>query len=313
MAVVIRDFMLKLGFDSSEVDRGLGQIERSLKSIAQAQNRVVNSQLSAEDRVARVRRNTENQMRQSQQQRLRNEANTLIRNAQLQQRLDNARNDALLRAARLRNQATSIRGASPSTASVIGGINNDIGSVLGRLRTADTPQQVRELNRELTQLRDRLTQAQRAQRQLNRNLGIGARAANGFRDSLNNLGRSYVSVFAAIAGGAAAVQTGQSLIQLQAGLLAASDGADEARSNFEFLRAESLRLGTDLVQTTRGFQQFGVAANAAGFSTEETRSLFQQVSQAAVSFGLSTDDTSGVFRAFAQTLSRGVVSMEELN
>lgn len=300
MAITIRDFVLKLGFDASEVDRGLSQIENRLRRVGRAQTSAVNRQVTAEQRVARVRQNTETSLERAQQNRLRREANALISNARTRQRLDNARNDSQLRALRLQAQVEAglrDRRNAPATRSTLSGIGGSITGILGGLASAETAQEVRDLNRQLTALRDRLTQAGAAQRRMNRELSVGRRASEGFRQSLNNLGRSYVSVFAVIAGGAAAVNVGQQLIQLQASLLAASNGAAEARSNFEFLKGISLQLGADLTQTTKGFQQFGVSAKAAGFETAEIRSLFTQATQAAVAFGLSADDQAGVFRA----------------
>lgn len=338
MTINIRDFVIKMGFDATEVDRGIRQIESRLGRVGDRRLSQSRQQLRLDRSQATLRRDQLSMTRQSATQRER-EVSAAQRVAQAEARTANAarrrraeesrasaqrRRDEALQRARLSVQAAAGRGRISSNERLRDPANNDIRNQRTRLQNdfndigrraagATNANDIARLRRELAALTQQASLTAGANSRLTRSMRQQRFASNSLRNSLQNLGRSYLSVFAIIGGGAAALRTGQDLVQVQASLLAASGDATTAASNFAFLRDEALRLGTDITQTTRGFQQFGVAARAAGLPTEEIRSLFTQVTEAGVAFGLSTDDQSGIFRAFSQTISRGVVSMEELN
>ena len=291
--VNIRDFFIKLGFDGTDVDKGLRGIEQRLGRVGKQSlnlnrqtSRAVSDQATAAQRVAKATERTTSSQRES----LQNQT----RAAALERRR------ASLQTAITRGQrASNFRLAGSQDAGIqrdARNLNNNFNTLSANAANADAAA-IAKLRNQLALLNQTSNQTVTRASQVNRQLRQQAFVANGLRDSLRNLGRSYVSVFAIIGGGAAATTTGQGLIQLKASLLAASGSAAVAEEDFNFLRNESLRLGTDLMQTTRGFQQFGIAARAAGFSTEETRDLFTQATEATVAFGLSTDDQAGVFRA----------------
>ncbi len=137
-------------------------------------------------------------------------------------------------------------------------------------------------------------------------------ASRGLKDSLKNLARSYLSVFAAIE---LVRNVGNTVVEIEsvkASLLAASGSAKQAAEDFKFIQDVSFALGRDLTVSAKGYQQLGTAARAANLNTEDTKELFLAASEGAVAFGLSVDDTAGVFRAFSQILSKGTVQAEEL-
>ena len=137
-------------------------------------------------------------------------------------------------------------------------------------------------------------------------------AANSLSGSMKNMARSYVSVFALAAGGAASLNLGQNLIAAKATLLGASGDAKQAGEDFEFLIQTSERLGTSLRESVSGYAKIGAAARSAGLGVSESRNMFLAAQETAAAFQLSADDTSGVQRAFAQILAKGKLSTEEL-
>lgn len=136
--------------------------------------------------------------------------------------------------------------------------------------------------------------------------------AQSLGDSLRNLGRSYLSLFAVVAGGVAMYRIGEQLEQVRASLLAVSGDTDQVAKDWEYISSRAIGLGQDLTTMAKGYQQIGIAAKTMGFSVDQGRHIFMASAEAATAFNLSVDDSSGVMRAFTQMLSKGKVSSEEL-
>lgn len=147
---------------------------------------------------------------------------------------------------------------------------------------------------------------------LNSRFRAGVFAANGFTQSLRNMARSYLSLFAVFEGTRFVGKTLMDLEAVKSSMLAASGDAQTAAEDFAFVRETTFALGNDLLFSAKGFQQIGTAARAAGMDTKQTKELFLAASEGAVAFGLSVEDTAGVYRAFSQILSKGNVQAEEL-
>lgn len=85
-----------------------------------------------------------------------------------------------------------------------------------------------------------------------------------------------------------------------------------AKTEIEFLRKESERLGQDFLTAGRAYSKLAAAASALGLSTSEIRNTFTGVSAAATVMGLSAYEAEGAFNALQQMLAKGKVQAEEL-
>ena len=170
--------------------------------------------------------------------------------------------------------------------------------------SAKTNSDFRKLNQTITDLNASYGRLIVKNQQLQKEFKSSAFAANAMKDSLRNLARSYVSVFAVIGGAGAAGMTGQELVSLRTTLLAATGSTEEAAKAFEYLKTTSLGLGVDLASATKSFAQMGVAARQAGMSMEDTQELFTAMSEASAAFGMSTVDQERAFRSLVQMLSK---------
>ena len=397
MAYKIRDFILSLGFDSTEVDKGLKQIEKKLGNVASKksiyatkqakaaketskaaakttkelakQNSLERAKLSLEKSIFRLRtmggdtRGLSNSLRSNdidkvnaakikadqiilesqkniskekqrqkaaaeriakvqenaakiEKQRVLDtkkaqdlqirEAKELIRLKKQSATVDQQRFQAQRAAMRLQAQLEDKmkdRNISAGTRNAYSASHSGVTGILSGLASAETASEVRDLNNRLGVLRDKANQASAAQRRLNKNLSVGQQAAKGFEDSLRNLGRSYVSVFAVIGGGAAIANTGQTLTGLRATLLGVSGDAKTAAEDFQFVKDTSKELGINLTEATRAYGKMGAAAKSAGLSLEQGREIFLATSELSTAFQLSEADFEGVSRAMSQILS----------
>lgn len=191
-------------------------------------------------------------------------------------------------------------------------IFNEAEGIKERAGTINNSTERAKLFRDLGNLRERADILARSNDKLNRSLTAGAFAAKGFSDSLRNMARSYLSVFAVIAGGGEVIRTGQELVSLRATLLGVSGDAKIAARDFEWLKDVSKSLGINLTEATRSYGKIGAAAKAAGLDMDQGREIFLATSELATAFNLTDADFEGVSRAMGQILSKGKVSTEEL-
>lgn len=163
----------------------------------------------------------------------------------------------------------------------------------------------------LDSYKDRLLKLTRRQRELNKELKRGSFVANGFRDSLRNMGRSYLSVFAAISAGVFINRTAQEFESLKNAMIATSGSLEDADKDFDFVKGKAQELGIALKPAVDGFAKLSVAGQDI-FSREEISEMWTGLSESITAFGLSSDDAKGSYRAVMQMMSKGKVTAEEL-
>lgn len=168
-------------------------------------------------------------------------------------------------------------------------------------------------NNQVRLLRENTTQATMAQRKLNAQIQRQKFIARATTDSIRNLARSYVSVFAAFEGASFAIRVGKEFEDLSATMLLSSGSSEQAAKDFEFVRNMSMKMGLDLRGTTRAFTKFAVAANTGGLSAEKAKAVFTDLSTSIRATGLSQDRANLAFLGFQQMLAGPVVQAQEMN
>lgn len=162
----------------------------------------------------------------------------------------------------------------------------------------------KQINRELMDTQERHRRNLRKLQQQNF-------AVKRMRASVAQLAGGFISAFAAADAGAAVIRTGVGFEAVNKTMLAVSANSEEAKENFEFLRAESKRLGLDIVESGKAFgKMLGGAGGAVPI--EQMRESFTAMSEAGVVLGLSTADQAGALRGLQQSLSKGKFLAEEV-
>lgn len=309
--VVIRDFLLKLGFDSKEVEQGMGKLEKRLmkfnSSMAKASASQVNSTkrsiklnqqaAGAIEKIAKANARIEMSKKAQERidrkvaQRRRQEAQEVRQQGVIDRRRSRLGNSI----ARGRNAASfRLQGLNPELANKLSKEFKKLGM---EARKASTAAEFTKISNDLALLNQRASQAVSRQKQLNKEFRVGKFAAQGLSDSLRNMARSYVSVFAIVGGGVAGGMLGQNLIAGRAALLGASGSAEQAAKDFEFLKMTSAELGIGLNESVKGFARVGAAARSSGASIEQARETFLAAQEVSAAFNLTADDSAGIFRA----------------
>lgn len=170
-----------------------------------------------------------------------------------------------------------------------------------------------EFNRKVSLSATHIKNATNEARSLTKQLTRQSFPLKAINDSLRNMARRWISVFAIVEGGKALYHLGKDLDSLQASLLAASGDTKSAAENFTFLKETSRALGRDLKESFRGFNRMGMAAKSLGYNTDEMREIFLASQEASTAFALDTQRSGLVMLAFSQMMSKGRVSMEEMS
>jgi tape measure domain-containing protein len=162
----------------------------------------------------------------------------------------------------------------------------------------------------VAKMKQMLESALPKQRAFNRELQKGGRLARSMKQSMNNMLRSYISVFAAIQGGRAIVDTTRKFEGMQNGLVAVTGDAETAKVKFDEIKESARSLGVALEPAIDGFVKLTVAGREK-FDPSQIKDMHMAMLESATAFGLSADETNGAVKAMAQMMSKGKVTAEE--
>lgn len=316
----IRDFFISLGFDATDVEKGFkklqGDFDRLSKSTLKssvAQQKILQESLKTDQQ--RIKLKTQAQNLASAEARVHKATAKSVKSvADLEERRWLAREKINRLSASTAHSLQKQRGANPRLAATDESVeyNRKLTEVSRMASTAKTTSDFRRLNSEISNLNQNKTRLINKNKELQNSFRATGFTARALQDSLRNLARSYVSVFAVIGGSGMAAATGQDLVALRTTLLAATGSAVEAGKAFEFVKSTSLGMGLDLQSATKGFAQMGVAASMAGIDAEQTKEIFTGLAEATSAFGMNTVDAERTLRAITQMMNKGQVYAEEL-
>jgi tape measure domain-containing protein len=140
-------------------------------------------------------------------------------------------------------------------------------------------------------------------------------AVNQTQSSVNSLGGSLRSAFAAIATGVVVneiVQATSAVETLKNQLTFASGSAQQGAKDFEYITNISKQMGLDLQVAGKAFTQFEAASRGTTLAGQGVKDVFEGVAMASTVMGLSAEQSEGAFLALQQMLSKGKVQAEEL-
>lgn len=136
-------------------------------------------------------------------------------------------------------------------------------------------------------------------------------AMQGLNDSARHMIRSYVSVFAVLAGTTAINTVGQKFEAMQSAMLAATGTAELAASEIAFLDDMTSRLGLSLLDVSDAYTKF-LFASKGKLDQSETRELFEGLSELGTTLGVSKERMKLSMNAISQMMNKGKISSEEL-
>ena len=120
--------------------------------------------------------------------------------------------------------------------------------------------------------------------------------------------RRAFGIFFGIQGVRSVIKTTREIDLLQRSIQGLTGTADD----WQYLRREAYRTGTDLTKAAQAYKNFYSAANMAGFQKPQIQSMFSDVLVAGRGIGANQQQIGAALLALEQMLSKGKVSMEEL-
>lgn len=123
--------------------------------------------------------------------------------------------------------------------------------------------------------------------------------------SAKQLAGSYIGVFAAMRAVGQIKEIGQNLESAEAGMLSVTESSATLAKDLAFVDKQAVRLGLDLVQTTKGFVK--LKASSRGMKEEDLQGVFLGIAESGTVMQLSQDDIAGSIRAVQQMMTRMLV------
>ena len=120
--------------------------------------------------------------------------------------------------------------------------------------------------------------------------------------------RRAFGMFLGVQGIRSVIQTTREIDLLQRSI----QGLTGSAQDWEYLRREAYRTGTDLTKAAQAYKNFYSAASMAGFNRGAVQSMFSDVLVAGRGIGANQQQIGAALLALEQMLSKGKVSMEEL-
>ncbi len=151
----------------------------------------------------------------------------------------------------------------------------------------------------------------RSTRQIQGSLGRMERAMQSIQRTINQV-KAALLAFGAVRIGQQVLNTGIAFQKMETTLRFATGSLEGAKREMEFVRAESNRLGQDILTAGRAYSKLAASASTLGLTTAQIRQTFTGVSSAATVMGLSAYEAEGAFLALQQMLAKGTVQAEEL-
>jgi len=148
---------------------------------------------------------------------------------------------------------------------------------------------------------------------ITRNFNAQKFAADGLGQSLKNMARSWISVFAVIGGVGFLKRTAQDMESIGVASLLASGSAKQSAKDLEFVKDLTHDLGLRFKDTAKAFATFNVAALSSGVSGEKAREVFINISEALAGSATSAESAKLAFLGFRQMMSGSVVQAQEIN
>lgn len=295
----IDDHSLQLQWDSSEIDRGFKELERKFSKL--------DHQFSLNPKT---RRDESGDTRT----RASTRAGTISDVARLKQeeQIARARLEAETKIANLKKIGSKeSQRAVAELEREVSRLNLAKQSLDKSTRRAD--KSFLHYNKQLSTARLNIRKLSQGTKGLTREFNAQKFATTGLTQSLKNLGRSYISVFAAIAGAGGVLRTVRSFEDMSSTLLLASGSSEQAAKDFQFLSGLAVKLGLDINSTSRAYAKFAVAGARLEQEGGNIKKTFEDISVAIRATGLEKQRADLAFLAFQQMLAGQVIQGQEYN
>lgn len=130
--------------------------------------------------------------------------------------------------------------------------------------------------------------------------------------SLKRAANTFGSFYLVKEGLSSLIEAQKQLQAIQFTLMAATGSSTLAADAFQFVSAESQKLGLVLPTAAQGFANLSASATAAGVSLSDQKELFDAYARSSTTLHLSTEQSSRALLALEQMFAKGKIQAQEL-
>lgn len=162
---------------------------------------------------------------------------------------------------------------------------------------------VKELRYAMRKIRGSLSDEYSKRRQLVRQSERQLAVQQRFNSSLTQMVGTFGSVYAITTAIGSSMQIGMQMEAMEKSFKVVSKDSRAAGENMEWVRNEAMRLGSPIMEASKGFASM-IAAAGDKMTMKDLRGTFTGIQEAGVALGLSKEDLGGTILAVKQMLSR---------
>lgn len=178
-----------------------------------------------------------------------------------------------------------------------------------KLMQAKTQEQLIYLMRkERAAISDTLAQNRRLTREVEKRNVFQQRMNSSVMQMVGTLGSAY----ALTAGISSSLNIGMQMESMQKSFKVVSTDSKAAAENMAWVRSEAMRLGSPIMEASKGFSSM-IAAAGDKMTMDDLKATFTGIQEAGVALGLSREDLGGTILAVKQMLSRLLGRVNFLN
>lgn len=296
--LTLDDHTLQLQWDSSRIDKGFQDLERKF---AKYQNMNVGSGMggSGERKTRTPRESGTLPLSNNQRDTQRRQIEGLKIRAE--------RGIAELRKVNSKEAQVRIK----KLGEVVKSLDKDLAS-LAKI-TDKNSKEFTEFGDSVTRSRRAVASSSKATKSMTRQMNSQMTVAKGLKSSLDNLARSWISVFAVIGGVTAFKNVAAEMQNIKTASLLASGSAKLAAEDLAYVGELTERVGLRYKDTAKAFATFNIGAISGGVERGKAREIFTQISEGLASSATNADSAKLAFLGFRQMISGTVVQAQEIN
>lgn len=156
-------------------------------------------------------------------------------------------------------------------------------------------------------------QAISSQARLERQMQRNNFAVRSMSNSMANLARSYLSIYAVIGGAGSMYRNAKEMENLQTKLLMGTGSKAGASEAFEYVKGRAKLTGSDITSSTNLYAQMAITAKDSGLSKEQIKKVYEDTSTMQIGYGLTADQQKLTTKAIIQMMSKQSVQAEEFD
>ena len=179
----------------------------------------------------------------------------------------------------------------------------DLANIRQRLGAATNQTQLNQLAPDMRNFVIQTNQAINAQNRLQRQLDRNGFAVRAMSNSMANMARSYLSVYAVVGAAGSMYKPMKEMENLQVKLQMGMGGAAGAATTNDYIQRFSQKTGTSIQANTNMYAQLGITAKDAGLNDAQIKKVFEDTTTMAMGYGLSKEQQKFSTKSIIQMMS----------